>query len=195
MENEVKEPALKYNYTYAAEYLEMERASSEKHELHQGTVITMTGASLKHNQIVSNLLGNLHPFLKGKSCQVFSSDLRTKIPATDTFTYPDLSIVCGEPELMDEQFDTILNPSIIIEVLSPSTEKYDKGNKFFYYMQIQSLTEYFMISSMETYIHVARKQNDSSWKFEEIKDVAASLLISTIQYNIPLSDIYYNVKF
>lgn len=195
MENEVKEPALKYNYTSAQEYLEMERASPEKHELHQGTVITMQGASLKHNQIVTNLVANIATYLKGKSCQVFPSDLRTKIPSSDTFTYPDLSIVCGEPELMDEQFDTILNPSVIIEVLSPSTEKYDRGNKFFYYMQIKSLSEYFMISSIETYIHIARKQSDNSWKFEEIKDASASFTINTIQHNIALADIYYNVKF
>ena len=195
MENEIKEPALKYNYTSAEEYLQMERSSSEKHELHHGTVITMTGASLKHNQIVSNLIGDISPFLKDKSCQVFPSDLRTKVPAEDTFTYPDVSIVCGEPELMDEHFDTILNPSVIIEVLSPSTEKYDKGNKFFYYMQIKSLTEYFMISSTEIYVHIGRKQNDNSWKFEEIKNETASLFINTIQHAISLKDVYTNVKF
>jgi Uma2 family endonuclease len=195
MENEIKEPALKYNYISAQEYLEMERSSPEKHELHRGTVITMTGASLKHNQIVSNLVADIGTFLKGKSCQVFPSDLRTKVPTADTFTYPDVSIVCGEPELMDEHFDTILNPSVIIEVLSPSTEKYDKGNKFLYYMQISSLKEYFMISSTEIYIQTACKQSDSSWKFEEIKDINASLFINTIEHNISLNDIYGNVIF
>ncbi|MEO6330507.1 MAG: Uma2 family endonuclease [Ginsengibacter sp.] len=195
MENEVKEAALKYNYTSSEEYLEMERASQEKHELHRGIIITMAGASLKHNQIVSNLIGNLYPFLKGKSCSVFPSDLRTKVLTRDSFTYPDVTIVCGEPELMDDHFDTLLNPSVIIEVLSPSTEKYDKGFKFFFYMQIPSLKEYIMISSTETYIHTSRKQNDTSWKFEEVTDPTSSLIINTIEYSMAIHDIYDEVKF
>jgi Uma2 family endonuclease len=195
MENEVKEPALKYNYTTAEEYLEMERVSQEKHELHNGIVITMSGASLEHNQIVRNLIGNIYPFLKGKSCSVFPSDFRTKVPTKDSFTYPDVTIVCGEPELMDDHFDTLLNPSVIIEVLSPSTEKYDKGLKFLYYMQIPSLKEYIMINSTGVNIHVSRKQNDSSWKFEEITDRTTSLIINTIEYNISMDDIYDEVKF
>jgi Uma2 family endonuclease len=195
MENEVKEPALKYNYTSEEEYLEMERASHEKHELHHGTVITMTGASLNHNRIVRNLIGTIYPFLKGKSCSVFPSDLRTKVLTKDSFTYPDVTIICGEPELMDDHFDTLLNPSVIIEVLSPSTEEYDKSFKFFYYMQIPSLKEYFMISSTGINIHISRKQNDTSWKFEEITDPAASLFISTIEYKIQMKDIYDEVKF
>jgi Uma2 family endonuclease len=196
MENEVKEPALKYNYTTAVEYLEIERTSlRDKHELHQGTIITMTGASLKHNQIVSNLIGTIHPYLKDKFCNVYPSDLRTKVFIEDSFTYPDVTIVCGEPKLMDEHFDTLLNPSVIIEVLSPSTEKYDKGFKFFHYMQIPSLKEYIMIGSTGIYIHTSRKQDDSLWKFEEITDPDTSLFIRTIEYNIPLHDIYDSVKF
>src|SRR5687768_17468528 len=139
MENEVKEPALKYNYTSAEEYLEMERASQEKHELHHGVIINMAGASLNHNRIVGNLIISIGSYLKGKSCSVFPGDLRTKILTKDSFTYPDITIVCGEPELMDNHFDTLLNPSVIIEVLSPSTEEHDKGFKFLYYMQIPSL--------------------------------------------------------
>ena len=142
MINEVQEPALKYNYLAAPEYLEMERASQEKHELHHGSVITLTGASLKHNQRVRNLIVSIGYYLKGKSCSVLPSDLRTKVLTKDSFTYPDVTIVCGEPELMDDHLDTLLNPSVIIEVLSPSTEEYDKGFKFFYYMQIPSLREY-----------------------------------------------------
>lgn len=195
MENEVKEPALKYNYTTAQEYLEIERASKEKHELHYGTLITMTGASLKHNQIVRNLIVSIGSYLKGKSCNLFPSDLRTKVFTEDSFTYPDITIVCGEPELMDEHFDTLLNPSVIIEVLSPSTEKYDKGFKFFHYMQIPSLNEYIMISSTGIYIHISRKQNDSSWKFEEITNPITSLFINTIEHNISVHDIYDEVKF
>lgn len=194
MENEVQEPALKYNYTSAEDYQEMERASSEKHELHHGVIITMTGASLKHNQVVTNLVSEIGQFLKDKSCNVYLNDLRTKVLA-DTFTYPDVTIVCDEPELLDDHFDTLLNPSVIIEVLSPSTEKYDKGTKFFYYMQIPSLKEYIMIGSTGIYVHISRKQNDGSWKFEESKDFETSLYINTIDYTISLKDVYSKVKF
>lgn len=194
MENELKEPALKYNYTSAEEYLEIERSSEEKHELHNGRIITMAGASLKHNRIVGNLIVNIGSHLKGKSCNVFPSDLRTKAHTPDSFTYPDITIVCGEPELMDDHFDTLLNPSIIIEVLSPSTEKYDRGLKFFYYMQMPSLREYIMINSTEIYIHISRRQNDESWKFEEVSNPCASLFVNTIGYSISLNDIYDGVK-
>ena len=126
---------------------------------------------------------------------MFPSDLRTKVLTEDSFTYPDVTIVCGEPELMDDHFDTLLNPSVIIEVLSPSTEKYDKGFKFFHYMQIPSVKEYIMVSSTGIYIHISRKQDDSLWKFEEITNPETSLFINTIEHNIPLHDIYDAVKF
>jgi Uma2 family endonuclease len=195
MENEVKEPALKYNYATTEEYLEMDRTSPGKLELHRGKLVIIQGASLKHNQIVSNLIVNIGSLLKGKPCHVYPGDLRTAIPTRDSFTYPDITIVCGEPELLDDHFDTLLNPSVIIEVLSPSTEKYDKGFKFMMYMQIPSLKEYIMVDSSGINIHISRKQADSSWKFEEIKDPSASLIINPVELTIPLSHIYDAVTF
>ncbi|MEO6454166.1 MAG: Uma2 family endonuclease [Ginsengibacter sp.] len=195
MENELKEPALKYNYITAEEYLEIDRSSKGKYELHRGTMITMQGASLNHNRIVSNLIINAGSYLKGKSCSVFPSDLRTKLKTSDSFVYPDITIVCGEPELMDDHFDTLLNPSVIIEVLSPSTEKYDKGFKFMFYVLIPSVKEYIMIDSTKLYAHISRRQNDDSWKFEEIINPASSVSINTIDYSISLDDIYADVKF
>jgi hypothetical protein len=100
----------------------------DKHELHQGHLVTMQGASMKHNTIVANLLGGIVPHLRGKSCRAFPSDLRVYIPTAESFTYPDISIVCDDPDTLDDSYpDTIKNPSVIIEVLSPSTEKYDRG--------------------------------------------------------------------
>jgi Uma2 family endonuclease len=118
------------NYVSAEDYLKVERAATEKHELHEGQIVTMSGASLPHNYIVRNLLGQIISFLKGKKCTVFTSDLRVHILTTDSFTYPDLSIVCGKPEMLDDAFDTLTNPSVLIEVMSRSTEKYDRGTKF-----------------------------------------------------------------
>lgn len=195
MENEVNEPALKYNYTSAEEYLAMERASEEKHELHQGRIVAMSGASKEHNKIFANLFTAIGSYLDGTSCHPYGSDFRVKVPTADTFTYPDIIIVCDEDELMDEKFDTLKNPSVIIEILSRTTEKYDRERKFFYYMQIPSFKEYIMVSSMEIYIQTALKQDDSLWKFDEIKDLDSSLLIKTTQQTIPLKKIYQDVKF
>ena len=195
MENIVKEPALKYNYISPEEYLEAERKATEKHELHNGLIITMTGASLKHNAIVSNLIASIGSFLKGRSCFVYPSDLRVNSPASNSFTYPDLTIVCGEPELLDDQADTLLNPSVIIEVLSPSTESYDKGNKFFIYQQIPSLKEYILIWSTAIEVQLITKKENDLWQFETISDSQSSFTIKTIDQQILLNDVYYNVKF
>jgi Uma2 family endonuclease len=195
MENIVDEPALKYNYLSAEEYLEAERKALEKHELMNGKIITMQGASLNHNRIVKNLISAIDAKLKGSSCEVFPSDLRVNIPSTNSFCYPDLTIVCGKPELLDEHFDNLLNPSVIVEVLSPSTESYDKGNKFFTYQQIPSLKEYILVDTSATSIQTIVKKDDGLWKFETINEPTASLTITTIEQQILLSDIYYNVEF
>jgi len=195
MENIVNEPALKYNYLTAEEYLEAERKATCKHELMNGKIITMTGASLKHNRIVSNLIGSINPFLKGKSCEVFPSDLRINIPTTNSFTYPDLTIVCGKPELLDDEFDNLLNPVVIIEVLSPSTESYDRGNKFFTYQQIPSLKEYILVDSTACNIQTIVKKDDGLWQFDTISDNTSSIIIQSISQTILVSDVYDGVEF
>ena len=194
-DNELKEPALKYNYLSAEDYLELERTSTRnKHELHQGHLVTMQGASIEHNTIVANMLGSIVPHLKGKHCRAFPSDLRVYISTAESFTYPDISIVCDDPDTLDDAYlDTIKNPSVIIEVLSPSTEKYDRGTKFFYYMQIASLKEYFIISSTSLYVQVARKQAQGTWKFEEITDPKASICIQSIQQMLTMAEVYERV--
>jgi Uma2 family endonuclease len=195
MENILNEPALKYNYLTADEYLEAERNASGKNELMNGKIITMTGASLKHNRIVSNLIGNIYPFLKGKSCEVFPSNMRVNIPTTNSFTYPDLTIVCGKPELLDDHFDNLLNPAVIIEVLSPSTESYDRGNKFFTYQQIPSLKEYILVDSTSCTVQTIVKKDDGLWQFDTITNLSATLIIQSIGQSIVLGDVYEGVEF
>ena len=195
MENELKEPAFKYNYLSPQEYLEAERKAVEKTELHEGLLITMTGASMKHNQVVRNLIVTIGSSLKGKSCEVFPSDLRVHIPINNSFTYPDLTIVCGEAELLDNHFDNLLNPSVIIEVLSPSTENYDRGNKFFIYQQIASLKEYILVNSTSCMVQVITKKETGLWQFETITHPAASFFIQTIALQINLQDVYDKVIF
>ena len=141
MENIVNEPVLKYNYISPEEYLAGERAALDKHEYYQGEVFAMSGASLKHNMIFSNLFTDIGSKLKGKSCRPYGSDLRIHIPKNTLYTYPDITIICGAAELTDNEFDTATNPSVIIELLSQSTRNYDKGEKFTLYRDIDSLNE------------------------------------------------------
>ena len=177
------------------EYLSIERVAKEKHELHEGQVVAMAGASIPHNRVVRNFLVNVGSFLRGKSCEVFPSDLRVYVPTADSFTYPDATIVCGKADTIDNQFDTVTNPSVIIEVMSKSTEQYDRGTKFFYYMQIPSLKEYILISSSVFYIQKAKRQNDGSWKFSETSYLEDELSIDCIDHKIPIKDLYEGVSF
>ena len=116
-DNEVKEPAPKYNYISPDEYLEMERASEEKHEYYDGYVVTLNGASLKHNYIAGNLYTKIGGFLEGSLCSILPSNMRVSTPNRDSYIYPDAIIVCNNPELEDDKFDTLLNPSVIFEIL------------------------------------------------------------------------------
>jgi Uma2 family endonuclease len=192
MDDEVKEPAPKYNYVSPQEYLSIERATENRNEYYYGQISAMSAASYDHNRIVSNVIIAIGNFMKGKNCSVLPSHMRVSTPSHDSYMYPDASIVCGKPQLEDEQFDTLLNPSVIFEVLSPSTRNVDKGRKFFFYQQIPSLKEYIMIDSVKRFIQIARKQDDNSWKFETLDESHASLFIQTINFELPLSEIYYD---
>ena len=195
MENEVKEAAPKYNFITIQEYLEAERAASEKHEYYQGEVFAMSGASLEHNIIFSNLFGELSYKLKGKNCRPFGSDLRIHIPKNTLFTYPDITIICGEPNLTDDKFDTATNPSVIIELLSASTRNYDTGEKFSLYREIDSLQEYILIDSERIHVIKHIRNNDNSWQLTEFKSLGNSFSITTIDLSLALNDIYKGISF
>jgi Uma2 family endonuclease len=192
MENEVKEPAPKYDYISPEQYLEMERASTEKHEYYNGYVIAMSGARLKHNQIAANLIATIGSHLKGKNCQILPADMRVATPNRDAYIYPDATILCGEPLLEDDKFDTLLNPSVVFEIWSPSTQKNDMGYKLLFYQHIRSLKEYIMIDSAKRFAQVVRKQPDGAWRFEDITDTAGTFFISTVNMNLSFDDIYRN---
>lgn len=190
MDNTVQEPAPKYNFISPKEYLEMERASDEKHEYFDGHIYLMSGASLKHSKVATNLVGELYGFLADKECSVLSETLRVTSPSNDSYMYPDVMIVCGKEELEDDQFDTLLNPSVIFEILSPSTRSIDKGRKMMYYKEIPSLKEYFMVDTDTQLLHCVRRQASGDWRLETISGETSTLLIETIQFNLPLSAIY-----
>ena len=129
-----------------AEYLDFERASEFKHEFLAGEVFAMTGASRAHNLMSVNVITTLKNQLRGRPCEIYPGDMRVAVKATGLYTYPDISVVCGEAQFADDQLDTLLNPTVIIEVLSPSTERDDRGKKFQNYREIVALEEYVLIA-------------------------------------------------
>lgn len=194
---EVREPAVAYNkqkYTIE-EYLEMEQAASEKHEYYRGEIFSMSGSKVPHNNISGNLFAALHTKLKGKTCKPYISDQRIHIEKNTLFTYPDISIVCGKIETLDDDNWNILNPKVIIEVLSPSTKNYDRGEKFMLYRAIPSLKEYILVDSESIHIEAFRLNESERWELEEYDDMETDLSIHAITESIRISEIYDGVTF
>ncbi|HEX7903591.1 MAG TPA: Uma2 family endonuclease [Chitinophagaceae bacterium] len=195
MENEVKEPAPKYNYISQEEYLAMERDSEQKHEYFKGEVFAMSGASNEHNDINYNINRLVAPFLHGKGCKLYGSDFRIHIPENTLYTYPDFTIVCGKTETTEVYTDNLTNPAVIIEILSKSTMDYDRGTKFNLYRSIKTLKEYILIDSTKISVEHFLKQQDNSWNLTEFKELTDSFPISTINLTLLLQDIYEDVSF
>jgi len=193
---EIKEPTVAYNKQKISigEYLEMENAALEKHEYYQGEIFAMSGAKVPHNAIASNLLVELGMKLKGKKCKPFNSDQRIHIPSNTLFTYPDISIICGEVITLNNDEWNALNPSVIIEVLSKSTKNYDRGEKFKLYRNINTLKEYILVDSESIHIEVFRLNEKKHWELEEYNDINASLEVKAINEQILISEIYDGVK-
>lgn len=177
------------------EYLEIERLALDKHEFYKGEIFAMSGASIPHNMIAMNCYVDLGTKLKGKNCKPFGSDLRIHIPKNTLYTYPDISIVCGDIETTDDKFDTVTNPSVIIEILSESTKNYDKGGKFTLYREIDSLQEYILIDSERIMIEKFTRNLDNSWQLNEYKAIEQNFRITTVAIEMNLSDIYAGVTF
>jgi Uma2 family endonuclease len=186
-------PAIKY--VSPQEYLELERESPTKHQYLDGKVVAMSGASLAHNDIVANLLREIGSFLKGKQCKIRPSDLRISVPSANSYTYPDATIISGEPEMEDDKFDTAKNPAVIFEVLSGSTKEDDRGNKFLYYQRIPSLQEYILIDSFKKYAVIYTRQSTELWKIVTFENENAILPIKTIDYKLSFDDLYFEVAF
>jgi Uma2 family endonuclease len=172
------------------EYLAAETIAREKHEYFDGEVVAMAGASLNHNFIVGNLFSSLKLFLRNKGCHVFVADLRVATTQFSSFMYPDITIVCGGEEMIDGYVDTVINPAVIIEVMSPSTMGYDTGRKLFYYWQIPTLREYILIDSVSCNIINYTKNDDDTWLVAKTMNMDAMLAIETIHFEIPVFEIY-----
>jgi Uma2 family endonuclease len=194
MENEVKEPAPKYNYVSQETYLAMERTSQEKHEYFKGEVFAMSGASPQHNLISYNINRIVAPFIHNKGCKLFGSDFRVHIPENSLYTYPDFSIVCGDYKSSVMYSDNLTTPAVIIEILSKSTRDYDRGTKFSLYREIKTLKEYILVDSTRIFVELFRKQEDDNWLLSEFKQLTDSFVISTIGLTLQLKDVYEDVS-
>ncbi|GAA4201015.1 Uma2 family endonuclease [Pedobacter jeongneungensis] len=197
MDEIVNEPLVacqKRRYT-VEEYLAMEKESTEKHEYFQGEIFAMSGATFNHNLIFSNVFGLLFSKLKGSTCIPFGSDMRMNIPENTLFTYPDISVYCNEIKHLSEDEDTILQPTVIIEILSPSTKNYDRGKKFKLYKDIPSLKEYIMIDSESVSVEAYYVNDEKNWLLTEYKEISDTLTLVSMGFNIALSDIYKYVNF
>jgi Uma2 family endonuclease len=175
-------------------YLALERKAKTKSEYFNGQIYAMSGASRAHNLIGGNIFGGLHAQLRERDCEVYTNDMRVKVSPTGLYTYPDVVVVCDEPRFEDDVFDTLLNPIVLIEVLSPSTEAYDRGEKFAHYRQIASLQEYVLVSqdriSVEHYL-----RQGTQWLLTEFCGLQEVLSLISIRCELHLSDIYRRITF
>jgi Uma2 family endonuclease len=175
------------------EYLAFERASPTKHEYMAGTIRAMSGASVAHNIITVNIVATLHPQLRQRPCTVFPSDMRLGLVEKHMYVYPDVMVVCGELAFADNTRDTLVNLAVIIEVLSPSTEAYDRSKKAQYYRTIPSLQEYVLVGQDEPLIEHFVRYSAYQWLFSEIKDVKGQVRLVSIDCSLDLAEVYAKV--
>lgn len=178
----------------AEEYLAMERVAESRSEYRAGEIHAMSGGTESHNLITVNILASLHQQLRTKPCKVFVNDLRVKIAQSNLYTYPDVVVACGEIKFEDTRRDTLLNPTLIIEVLSQSTEAYDRGSKFESYRKLESLKQYVLVAQDKPHIEVFTRQSDGRWILSEFSELGDSIDLAPTGCKITLSDVYAKIE-
>jgi Uma2 family endonuclease len=184
----------KTTYLTPEEYVAFERKATYKNEYIDGEVVAMTGASRRHNIIGVNISGELRQQLKGRTCEAYASDMRVRIPSKRMYTYPDVVVVCDEPQFEDDYLDTLLNPTVIIEVLSKSTERYDRFKKFAFYRTIESLAEYVLVAQHEYRVEQYAKQSDGRWVLSDHRSPEGVVELTSIQCTLALREVYDKVS-
>lgn len=176
------------------EYLALERKAQYKSEFVNGTIVALAGATRRHNLIAGNVFGELRGQLRGRNCEVYMSDIRVKVDPTGLYTYPDVAVACAQIRFEDEHADTLLNPTVIVEVLSASTEAYDRGEKFVHYRRLESLREYVLVSQdrvrVESYV-----RRGAQWLLSEASGLDETVRLESIGCDVVLRDIYDKVRF
>ena len=182
-------------YLTPEEYLAIERKAEFKSEYFQGEMFAMSGASLAHNQIVANLMIGIGSQLQKRSCRIFNADMRVEAKSNDAYYYPDVVALCGEPKLKDHHQDILLNPMVLIEVLSPSTESYDRGLKRETYAQLESLRDYVLVAQDRMHVEHLALQEDRRWVLTDLYLPEETLVLESVQAELTLAEIYDNVEF
>jgi Uma2 family endonuclease len=176
------------------EYLALERNAEFKSEYIDGRIVAMTGASAPHVTIVGNISAELRSHLRGGSCRAYASDMRVQIGGGSRYTYPDVAVACGRQEFLDGVLDTLTNPALIVEVLSPSTEAYDRGEKFQHYRMIETLQEYVLVAQDQPLVERFTRHGEF-WHLATVSGLDAALELTSVGCTIPLREIYENVEF
>ncbi len=176
------------------EYLAQERLAERKSEYFRGEIFAMSGASPRHGWIAINVAAEFRQQLKGKPCRVSASDLRLGVTPAGFYTYPDVMVVCGEAQFADDQKDTLINPVVIVEVLSESTRNYDRGWKFQHYRKLPSLIEYLLIEQDEPRVEHWTRQRENHWDFVELDDLSQSIQLTSIGCVLPLIEVYDKIE-
>jgi Uma2 family endonuclease len=193
---EIREPVPAYekNFYSIQEYLEREREATEKHEYYKGEIFLMSGASGRHNIISINLIAILVKALKSKGCRPYGSDMRIHIPENSFCTYPDISIICGDVTTSKEDEETATQPTAIIEILSPSTKNYDRGQKFMLYRAISSLKDYILVDSESIHAEHFAINKEGLWQLKEYNMPAEKITLETLNVQLLLKDVYEDSK-
>lgn len=177
-------------------YLDFERIQAERHEFLDGNVYAMAGESPRHSTICFNLYGVIHRQLRGSRCRGFSPNMKIATSERGLFSYPDLAVVCGEPQFHDEKKDVLTNPTVIFEVLSPSTESYDRGEKFLRYTNtIETLHDYVLIAQNEPFVEHYTRQENGAWQKEDIRGLNSILILGSIECRVSLNELYELIQF
>lgn len=180
-----------------AEYFRLEQAATEKHEFRDGEVVAMAGGTGEHSLIIANLIGEVRNRLKGSPCRVYDSNLRIAVNRRTRYVYPDASVICGpiDYDTVDDARHTATNPRVIFEVLSPSTEGYDRGEKFRRYLKVPGFEEYVLVSQVVPVIETYTRQPDGSWAFRVFDGIEAVARLRTLEIDLLLSEVFAGVEF
>lgn len=176
------------------EYLALDRAAEMRSEFFNGEMFAMSGGTMRHSALQANIISELHNALRGTGCREFTSDFRVRVSPGRMYAYPDVTVVCGTPLLADEHQDILLNPAIILEVLSPSTEQYDRGVKFRYYRGIESLTDYILVDQNQVRVEQYTRGDANTWTLHDYQRLGEELIINTINIRLPLIRVYEGIE-
>lgn len=189
-------PVERPRYT-VGEYLRREQEALDRHEYRDGEILLMAGGTPDHSLVIANTIRELGNRLRGKPCRVYDSNLRVRVPRTVLYTYPDATIICGRREIdqNDPTGQTVTNPRVLIEVVSPSSESYDRGQKFDQYRMLESLEEYVLVFQATPTVQVFRRQAEGSWLFTVFSGLEAVARLGSVEVELPLTAVYDGVEF